>query len=199
MTKRMMANLYKGLNAIGLEFEERESRYWDKFYGESSDLSVNGFLYNRDETPITMEQLAEVLEIAKTRKTYVVIMSEMKPEKGGRVVGFLQKGLFDTVGDAIPPVTHTLRRNFSYFQEDEMVLTLDAVLQQLQEKLASFQIEANDSALLKDASARLRKVLRFEGCIIEREREIYKYMGNVIEHNQAEALCNAIHCMRLTH
>lgn len=80
-----------------------------------------------------------------------------------------------------------------------MVLTLDAVLQQLQEKLASFQIEANDSALLKDASARLRKVLRFEGCIIEREREIYKYMGNVIEHSQAEALCNAIHCLRLTH
>ena len=79
-----------------------------------------------------------------------------------------------------------------------MVLTLVEALQQLQEKLASFQIEANDNALLKDASARLRKVLQFEGCIVEREREIYEYMGNVIEHNQAEALCNAIHCMRLT-
>ena len=83
-------------------------------------------------------------------------------------------------------------------QEDEKVLKLDEALQQLRSKLASFQLDAYDSALLPDASARLRKLLRVEGHIIEREREICEYMGNALEYNQAEALCKTIYCMRLT-
>lgn len=198
MSKRTMDNLFKELHKNGFEFEEAESRCWGKFYGGPEDLGVNGFLYNRDETPLTTEQINQILEIAKKKKTYLSIMPELKGRKGGTVVCFLQEGLFKTMASGIPPVTHSLRRHFLYLQEDEKVLKLDEALKQLHSQLASFQAEAYDSALLRDASARLRKLLRVEGPIIEREREICEYMGNALEYNQAEALCKTIYCMRLT-
>lgn len=198
MSKRTMDNLFKELYANGLEFEEAESRCWDTFYGGPGDLSVNGFLYNRDETPLATEQINKILEIAKKKKTYLSIMTDLKGRKGGAVVCFLQEGFFKTMASGIPPVTHSLRRHFLYLQEDEKVLKLDEALQQLRSILASFQLDAYDSALLPDASARIRKALRFQGHIIEREREICEYMGNALEYKQAEALCKTIYCMRLT-
>lgn len=198
MTKRMMDNLYKELDAIGLEFKEVEARCWGKFSGGFDDLSTNGFLSNRTEALVTTEQLAEVLAIAKRKKTYFIVMTELEAKKGGLFVCFLQQGFFKTVEDAIPPVTRSLRRHFSYFQEDEKVMKMDEALQRLPEKLESFQDAAYDIERLTETSGHIRKAIREEGRIIEQEREIYEYMGNALEYKQAEALCNVIYCMRLT-
>lgn len=197
MTRGMMDRLCNELDAIGLGFEEGETRYGDKLYGKNSDLSIIGFLYNRDETPITMEQLAEVLEIAKTKKTCFVIMSELAASNRGVLVCFLQQGLFDAVERDAPLVTDSLRRNFSYFQEEESVMKLDAALQRFPNLLEEFRKKAYNHACLMDTSNRLRRAVGEEGHILAYDKEIYEYMADVFELYQAETLCNAIHCLQL--
>ena len=70
MTRGRMDRLFKKLDAIGLGFEEGESRYLNKFYGKNTDMSIIGFLHNQDETPMTTEKLTEVVAVAKSKQTY---------------------------------------------------------------------------------------------------------------------------------
>lgn len=198
MTRKMMIDLYKELDEIRIGFDGAETRHWDSVKGDMSDLSTRGFLYNRDEAPMEMEQLAKVLEIAKAKQTYFVVMPEIAAMKRGVFVCFLQQGLFQTAEKVIPSVTRNLRRNFSYLQEEEEAIKLDVALQELHKKLANYQLEAYNSTHLIDASRHLRSAIREDGNIIENKRPIRGYMADVFELRQAEALCSAISCMQLT-
>lgn len=197
MTRGMMDRLCKKLDAIGLGFEEGETRYLDKFYGKNSDLSVIGFLHNRDETPMTMERLAEVLEIAKTKQTYCIVMPEIATSKRGVLVCFLQYGLINAIEVEAPLVSDSLRQNFSYLQEEETVMKLDAAVQRFSKLVTEFRRKACDPARLTDTSSLLRRAINEEGHILVRDKKIYEYMSDVFGYCQAEKLCSAIYCMQV--
>lgn len=197
MTRGRMDRLFKNLDAIGLGFEEGESRYLNKFYGKNTDMSLIGFLHNQDETPIAMERLAEVLEIAKSKQTYFVVMPEIATRKRGVLVCFLQQGIIDAAEIDAPLVADSLKQNFSYIQEDEQAIKLDAALQQFSILLAEFRQKAYDPACLIDMSRRLRRAINEEGRILTHDKGVCTYTGDVFEIYQAETLCRAIYCMQV--
>lgn len=197
MTRKRMDRLYNELDAIGLGFEEGETRYLDKFYGKNSDLSAIGFLHNRDETPLTIEKLAEVVAVAKTKQTYCVVIPEIATSKRGALVCFLQYGLIKAIEVEAPLVSDSLRQNFSYLQEEENVLELDSALQRILQSLEDFREKSYDHASVLSTSRLLRKAINKEGHVLSRDKEIYEYMSDVFGYCQAEKLCNAINCLQL--
>ena len=197
MTRGMMDRLCKKLDAIGLGFEEGETRYLNKFYGKNTDLSIIGFLHNQDETPMTTERLAEVEAMAKTKQTYCIVMPEIATSKRGVLVCFLQYGLLDAIEVEAPLVADSLRQNFSYLQEEEQVIKLDAAVQRFSKSVTEFRRKVCDHARVTDTSRFLRRAINEEGHILMRDKEVCKYTSDVFGNCQAEKLCSAIYCMQV--
>ena len=197
MTRGRMDRLFKKLDAIGLGFEEGESRYLNKFYGKNTDMSIIGFLHNQDETPMTTEKLTEVEAVAKSKQTYCIVMPEIATSKRGTLVCFLQYGLLDAAEIDAGLVADSLRQNFSYLQEEEQAIKLDAALQRFLKSLVDFREKVYDQESVLSTSRLLRRVINEEGNILTHDKGVCTYTGDVFEIYQAETLCNAINCLQL--
>jgi hypothetical protein len=192
-----MDRLFKKLDAIGLGFEEGAARYLNKFYGKNTDMSIIGFLHNQNETPMTTEKLTEVEAVAKSKQTYCIVMPEIATSKRGALVCFLQYGLLDAAEIDAGLVSDSLRQNFSYLQEEEQAIKLDAALQRFLKSLEDFREKVYEQESVLNTSRLLRRAINEEGRILTHDKGICAYTGDVFEIHQAETLCNAIHCLQV--
>ena len=211
MTRRRMDNLYKALESIGLRFEECNCDTMKRFQGWNADMISVGILRDVYGFVITDTQMKEILDIAKKKKTYILIQPGKKEfEINGNAangtirlnendvaVCFIQAGIIEMFKHAETHVITSLKRNFLYFQEDEHALELERKLNLMTSNLSEFELFAYELSMLRAKSFGFRRSLAREGAVFTHNNEMIYYMDGYAEQKHAETMCFAGQCLRL--
>lgn len=211
MTRRRMGNLYKALEAIGLVFEECDCSMMNKYQGGNDDVISIGILRDFDGSVITDTRLKKILDIAKKKKSYMLLPPMKKELQIKRNVGsgtirlnandmvvcFIQAGLIDTFKDAYSQVDNLLKRHFLHFQEDEDILELESALNILFAQIREFEFLAYELLVLRMNSSALSRSLGGRGIVFTRMTEMIGYMNGDVEKKHAATMCFAGQCLRL--
>lgn len=211
MTRRRMENLYKELEAVGINFFECEGSIMNKCQGGKDDVISVGILKDARGSVITEARLKKILAIAKKKKTYVLI----RPEKGElrvngsrretsapltaneMVVCFIQIGVIDTFKGAYAKVDAILKQHFLHFQEDEEILELETALNILFSRMREFEFLAYDLVVWRTHSLALNRSFKGYSSVFTRMNEMLDYMNGPLEKQHAATLCFAGQCLRL--
>jgi hypothetical protein len=210
MTRRVMNNLYEKLYEVGFEFMECNYSHFKEWSADSWYTSY-GILSEKDGTVLTVKRLSEIMAIAKSKKSYLILLPEirevqvhwkkagppLKLQENERTVCIVQKGLLQTIKDTRIPVIDSLKRNFLYYQEEEEILELETVLDGLLEALETFERNAYNVPLLGSNARPLRKLLVEKGEVFRHDLDIQAYMENKACRERAESLCEAVLALRI--
>lgn len=206
-----MDNLYKALETVGLRFEECNCDTMKRFQGWNHDLISVGILRDLSGAVITDTQMKEILDIAKKKKTYLLIQPGKKEfeingnaangtirlNENDMAVCFIQAGIIEMFKHAGTHVITSLKRNFSYFQEDENTLELERKVKVVMWNLREFDLFAYDPSMLRAKSFGLRWSIAREGAVFTRNDEMNDYMDGYAEQKHATTLCYTGQCLRL--
>lgn len=206
-----MDNLYKALESIGLRFEECNCDTMNKFQGWNYDLISVGILRDLGGSVITDTQMKEILDIAKKKKTYMLIQPGKKEfeingnaangtirlNENDMAVCFVQAGIIEMFKHAGTHVITSLKRNFLYFQEDEHALELGRKLNLMTSYLNEFDLFAYDPSMLRAKSFGLRRSIAREGAVFTVISGIVEYMDGYAEQKHATTMCYTGQCLRL--
>ena len=214
MTRRVMDNLCKELVEAGIAFDECHFRTVNHRYnGGGDEYACHGILEDFENDTITDERLADVLTLAKKKKTYLVIQPEAKEieimVRGKRVlrelrenemvVTFIQAGLFRAFAASYAETDALLKQHFLHYQEDVSILELELMLDRTANQLQIWTLSGNayNSFKLEEHSAQLRAALSFDWTALTNQKEISAYANNYLERRSIETMCFAGVCLRL--
>lgn len=206
-----MDNLYKALESIGLRFEECNCDTMKRFQGWNADVISVGILKDVCGSVITDTQMEQILNIAKKKKTYLLIRPGKKEfeingnaangtirlNENDMAVCFIQAGIVEMFKHAETHVITSLKRNFFYFQEDEHALELGRKLNLMTSYLNEFDLFAYDPSMLRAKSLGLRRSIAREGAVFTVISGIVEYMDGYAEQKHATTMCYAGQCLRL--
>lgn len=206
-----MDNLYKALESIGLRFEECNCDTMNKFQGWNYDLISVGILRDLGGSVITDTQMKQILDIAKKKKTYLLIRPGKKEfeingnaangtirlNENDMAVCFIQAGIIEMFKHAGTHVNASLKRNFLYFQEEENTIELERKVKVMMENLSEFELFGYELSMLRAKSFGLRRSLGREGAVFTVISGITDYMEGSAEQKHAETMCFAGQCLRL--
>ena len=210
MTRRVMNNLYEKLYENGFEFMECNYSHFKEWSAVSWYTSY-GIMSEKEGTALTAERLSKILAIAKSKKTYLILLPEirevrvhwrsagppLKLQENEWTACFVQKGLCQTIKDAGIPVIDSLKRSFPYYQEEEEILELETVLDGLLEELEAFERNVYNVHLLEAHAVPLRRFLTDKGEVFRHDLDIQAYMENKACQERVESLCEAVLALRI--
>lgn len=206
-----LKDLYDEWERIGMAFDGYEVRKMEYSYNGLFGCCDYGVLSDAQKKTITIEKMAEVLEIAKKWDVYLVInVSEremLKPwqaEGEGEKIGLddlsvcvIQGNVIKTWLDAGALVHNALTHNFLHYQEDKEILAIETVLEESKERIESFQKNAYDSRWLLAHSTSLRTHYLMADFVIPDQSEIEVYLDGLLQRAYILSLLWANYCIEL--
>ena len=209
MATAKLNDVHQALSSIGFDFESYYVRPFKNFHGGLDDSSEYGVLRDLRNPEVTKERLAEVFLIAEKRQTYLVVFpdvreirkmwqsksSSIKAASNEMFICFIQRGVFETALDTAALVRGSIKRNFSYLQEDEEVLKLEQIVTGIGEKLSAFQKRALDSDLLEVNSVKLLSGVEKEWKTLLLSKPFEILMEDSAYEYYAKMMCGAAYCI----
>jgi hypothetical protein len=198
MARKEIFGLYGKLDRLGIAFKEMGFRKIGYPLVDEEAFSCYGLLQEKDGTELTAMRLQTVMELAAASHVYVVATEGLDAVMGnGLFVCFIETGVLAAFKESVKAVTARLQQCFSFLQEEEEALELDATIARFRDAIAAYERTACDIHFWVANSRAFQQFLQSE---YEKEtnlKDVSAYMEDSVHQTHAEKLRAAIICLNL--